>query len=232
MKRSGFPAHYAGAIEACASSGGVLMPPIMGAAAFIMASFLGIPYLSVVVAAVIPSLLYYMGLLVQLDALAAHEGISGLPASDIPPMKRVLRVGWHYVFALVILIYFLYLRAEAQAPFYTIAFLLAASMVRRETRLDGKKFLELLQGVGRLVGELAVTIGAIGFIIGSLSLTGVGASISGELVSLAGGNVFLMLLFGAMASFILGMGMTTSACYIIFSFSIGPWPQILPLRSP
>lgn len=222
MKKSGFPPHYAGAIEACASSGGVLMPPIMGAAAFIMASFLGIPYLSVVVAAVIPSLLYYMGLLVQLDALAAHEGIRGLPGSDIPSMKKVLRLGWHYVFALVILIYFLYLRAEAQAPFYTIAFLLAASMLRRETRLDGKKFLELLQGVGRLVGELTVAIGAIGFIIGSLSLTGVGASISGELVSLAGGNVFLMLLFGATASFILGMGMTTSACYIFLAIVLAP----------
>ncbi len=222
MKRSGFPAHYAGAIEACASSGGVLMPPIMGAVAFIMASFLNVPYFTVVVAAIVPSFLYYLGLLIQLDAFAANEGIKGLNPSEISPLKEVLFKGWQFAFALVILVYFLYLRLEAHAPFYAIIFLLAVCMYRKETRLDLKGFVNLLKAIGQLIAELTVTIGAVGFVIGSLSLTGVGAAISGELVSLAGGNVYLMLIFGALASFVLGMGMTTSACYIFLAIILAP----------
>lgn len=222
MKKAGFKPHYAGAVEACASTGGILMPPIMGAAAFLMASFLSIPYLSVVMAAIIPSILYYVGLFLQVDGFAAKEGIKGLPASEIPSLKKVLREGWFYIFSLFILVYFLFLRREPEAPFYAMAFLIAAAMIRKETRLDLKSFLRLLKEVGLFYGELTIIIGAVGFIIGALALTGVGATLSNELVGLAAGNVYLMLVFGAAASFVLGMGMTTSACYIFLAIVLAP----------
>ncbi len=222
MKKSGFPPAYAGAIEACASTGGVLMPPIMGAAAFLMAQFLGIPYLQLVVAAIIPSLLYYMGLLVQLDAIAARCGITGLEPDQIPKTRKILAVGWPYLAVFFVLIYFLYQRVEAQAPFYAIIFILICLTLRGATRLSPRDYWSILGRIGQSIAELAVTIGAVGFIIGSMSLTGVGASISGELVALAGGNVFLMLLLGAIASFVLGMGMTTSACYIFLAITLAP----------
>jgi len=222
MKKAGFAPYYAGAVESCASTGGIIMPPIMGAAAFLMASFLSVPYLSVVIAAIIPSILYYVGLFLQVDAFAAKEGIRGLSPSEIPSLKKVLREGWVYIFSLLILVYFLYLRLEAMAPFYAMAFLIAAAMVRKETRLDFNGFWKLFEEMGHLLGQLTITIGAIGFIVGSLALTGVGASLSKELVGLAAGNVYLMLVFGAAASYVLGMGMTTSACYIFLAIVLAP----------
>jgi len=222
MKKSGFPPPFAGAIEACSSTGGVLMPPIMGAAAFLMAQFLEIPYLDIVVAAIVPSALYYFGLLVQLDAIAARLNIRGLSTEQIPQVRSVLAKGWPYVAVFGVLIYFLFLRREQQAPYFAILFIFLCLALRRSTRLSFGTYWGLLAKTASTISDLAVTIGAVGFIIGAMSLTGIGTSISGELVALAGGNVYLMLLFGAMASFVLGMGMTTSACYIFLAIVLAP----------
>jgi TRAP transporter 4TM/12TM fusion protein len=128
MKKTGYPAEYAGGIEACASTGGVLMPPVMGATAFVMASFLDIPYISVAAAAVIPSILYFYGLFVQIDSYAARSGIKGLPTDTLPSVKQTLKEGWYYLLAFFLLIYLLvYLKREAHAPFYATAALLALS---------------------------------------------------------------------------------------------------------
>ena len=128
MKRTGYPARYAGGIEACASTGGVLMPPVMGATAFVMASFLDIPYIWVAIAAIVPSFLYFYGLFIQIDAYAARFGIKGLPKSDLPSLKGTLKEGWYYVFAFFLLIYLLvYLKREAHAPFFATIALLALS---------------------------------------------------------------------------------------------------------
>ena len=128
MKRTGYPATYAGGIEACASTGGVLMPPVMGATAFVMASFLDIPYIWVAIAAIIPSVLYFYGLFVQIDAYAARNNIKGLPKSELPSARKTLVEGWFYVFAFFLLIYLLvYLKREAQAPFYATVALIALS---------------------------------------------------------------------------------------------------------
>ena len=128
MKRTGYPARYAAGIEACASTGGVLMPPVMGATAFVMASFLDIPYIWVAIAAVVPSILYFFGLFVQIDAYAARYGIRGLPKAELPSLSETVRNGWFYIFAFFLLIYLLvYLKREAQAPFYATVALLALS---------------------------------------------------------------------------------------------------------
>lgn len=222
MKRSGFPAQFAGAIEACASTGGVLMPPIMGAAAFLMAQFLEVPYLEVAIAAIVPSLLYYFGLLIQLDSLAARQNIKGLDASEIPSARKVFAAGWPFAAVFAVLGVFLFLRREEQAPYFAVLFVFLCLALRKSTRLKFASYLDLLAKTAGSIADLTVTIGAVGFIIGSMSLTGIGASISGELVALAGGNVYLMLIMGALASFILGMGMTTSACYIFLAIVLAP----------
>ena len=222
MKKTGFPAHQAGAIEACASTGGMVMPPVMGAVAFLMAQFLGVSYFTVVIAAVIPSLLYYFGLLVTLDSRAARQRIVGLPASQLPRVSDVLKGGWPFLGALLTLIYLLYLQLEAQAPFWSTLVVLATVIGLSRTRLGRKDLVELLADISISVSELIATLAAVGFIIGAMSFTGVGIALSGELVSLAGNNPYILLAMGAMASFVLGMGMTTSACYIFLAVVLAP----------
>ena len=125
MKRTGFSAHYAAAIESCASAGGPIMPPVMGAAAFIMASFLNVPYYQIAIAAAIPACLYYLGLFIQVDGYAAKTGLKGIPRNELPPLWGTLKQGWFYLGVIVIMCYFLLsLTVEAWAPFYASGALL------------------------------------------------------------------------------------------------------------
>lgn len=223
MKRAGYPSHYAAAIEACASTGGVLMPPVMGAAAFVMASILNIPYGEVVLAAIIPSVLYYLGLFIQVDSFAAKAGLKGLPRKDLPSWWQTIKNGWFYIFAFALLVYILFaLRREAQAPFYATAAVLLLTMMRKETRLDFKSFINFLERVGKTIGEIAGILAAIGLIIDSLLLTGVAQTLSSEIIGLAGGNIILLVGMGAIASFILGMGLTITACYLLLAVLLAP----------
>ena len=223
MKRTGYPPYYAAAVEACASTGGALMPPVMGTAAFIMASFLSTPYWKVCLAALVPSVLYYLGLFLQADGYAARVGLKGLDRKDLPSLGGTLKEGWFYLFALFVLVYLLlYLKVEAWAPFYASALLILLAMTKRESRLSWKSFLQLVTGTGKFLSELVAILGAIGLVIGALSMTGVAHAFSRELVSFAGGNIILLLVIGAFTSFILGMGMTASACYIFLAIVLAP----------
>jgi TRAP transporter 4TM/12TM fusion protein len=223
MKRTGYPPYYAGAVEACASTGGALMPPVMGTAAFIMSSFLSIPYWKVCLAALVPSVLYYLGLFLQADGYAARVGLKGLDRKDLPSLGGTLKDGWFYLLALAVLVYLLlYLKVEAWAPFYASALLILLAMTKRESRLSWRTFLQLVTGTGKFLSELVAILGAIGLVIGALSMTGVAHAFSRELVSFAGGNIVLLLLIGAFTSFILGMGMTASACYIFLAIVLAP----------
>ncbi|MGQ9695805.1 MAG: TRAP transporter permease [Thermodesulfobacteriota bacterium] len=223
MKRTGYPAYYAGAIEACASTGGALMPPVMGTAAFIMASFLSTPYWKICLAALVPSILYYLGLFIQADGYAARTGLKGMDKKDLPNLVTTLKEGWFYLLALFVLVYLLlYLKVEAWAPFYASALLIFLAMTRRESRLSWPRFLQMVTGTGKFLAELVAILGAIGLVIGALSVTGIAHSFSRELVGFAGGNIILLLLIGALTSFILGMGMTASACYIFLAIVLAP----------
>jgi TRAP transporter 4TM/12TM fusion protein len=158
MKRTGYPARYAGGIEACASTGGMMMPPVMGATAFVMASFLDIPYIWVVVAAIVPSFLYFFGLFVQIDAYAARFGISGLPRAELPSLKETVKEGWYYLFAFFLLIYLLiYLKREAHAPFFATVALLALSQFGK-TRFGDPWF--FIIGIA-IVGYLGVVLSSL-----------------------------------------------------------------------
>ena len=223
MRRTGYPPEYAGGIEACASTGGVLMPPVMGATAFVMASFLEIPYLTVAAAAVIPSFLYFFGLFIQIDAYSARVGIQGLPREELPSVWETIKEGWYYLFAFGLLIFFLvYLRREAFAPFYATVALLALSQINPATRFNRAKVVELIDSIGRLLGELISILTAVGLIIGSLVMTGMAGTFSSDLIRIAGGNTFLLLLMGAVTSFIMGMGMTVTAAYIVLAIVLAP----------
>lgn len=223
MRRSGYPNYYAAAIETCASSGGVLMPPIMGAAAFVMASILNISYASVALAAAIPSILYYLGLFIQVDGYSAKAGLKGLPREELPSLWQTIKEGWFYIFAFVVLIYILFvLRREAQAPFYATVPLLFLTMLRKETRLDFRGFLAFLERTGRVLGEITGILSSIGLLIGSFLLTGTAQTLSSDLIDLAGGNPYLLVGVGAIASFILGMGLTITACYLLLAVLLAP----------
>ena len=223
MKRVGFRPAYAGGVEACASTGGVLMPPIMGATAFIMASFLNLPYSEVALAAAVPSLLYYFGLFMQIDAYAAKYKMRGLPREELPSLKASIIEGWPYLIAFFSLIYMLLvLQQEATAPFYATALLLVINQFSRKHRMDWAKFKLFFFGIGILFAELVGVLAAIGLIVGSLSMTGMAGTLTNDLVFIAGGNILLLLVMGALTSFILGMGMTVTACYIFLAVILAP----------
>ncbi|SDE87473.1 TRAP transporter permease [Rhodospira trueperi] len=223
MKRVGYPASYAAAVESCASTGATLMPPVMGTVAFVMASFLGVQYSTIVAAAVIPALLFYVALLFQVDMFAARRGLQGLPRSELPDIWPVLRKGWPYLLSLAVLIYVLMgLRMESRAPYYASAVMLIATAFNRETRLTFERFKVLLHDIAVSVGSLVAILAGIGLVVGGLSYTGVAGAFSRELLLYAGGNTALMLAAGAVTSFVLGMGMTVTACYIFLSILLAP----------
>ena len=223
MKRVGFRPAYAGGVEACASTGGVLMPPIMGATAFIMATYLEIPYGDIVIAAIIPSVLYYFGLFVQIDAYSARFGLKGLPVSELPRAWDVLKEGWYFIFVFVLLIVMLmYMQREAQAPYYATALLLLINQVSPRHRWNLRKFQDFLVGIGKLFTELAAILAGIGLIIGALTLSGKVGSIAYELVNIAGNDVITLLILGALTSFVLGIGMTVTAAYLFLAVTVSP----------
>lgn len=222
MRRCGYPASYAAAVESCASTGGSIMPPVMGAAGFIMASFLNVPYATVVSAAIIPALLFYGALLLQVDAYAANKGLAGLEKNQIPPLGKTLVQGWQHLAGLLLLIVLiLFFHMERTGPFICSGLMIAAAVIKMPSaalRIVANIIFETGRSGAYLYGILA----GIGLIVGALSITGVGSSISRELVFHAGGNIPLLLIFGAITSFVLGMGMTASACYIFLAIILGP----------
>ncbi len=223
MKRIGFTPAYAGGVEACASTGGVLMPPVMGATAFVMAAFLGVPYVVIALAALVPSLLFYFALFVQIDGYAARNGLKGLPRAELPSLRQTFRDGWHYLFVFALLVWMLLvLQRESLAPFYSTALLLVINQISRRYRLDWQRLRTLLEGVGGALSELAALLAGVGLIIGALSVTGLAGTLANDLVYLAGNNVYILLVMGAVTSFIFGMGMTITACYIFLAIVLAP----------
>jgi len=226
MKRVGYPPSYAGAVEACASTGGALMPPVMGAVAFLMAENLNMPYADIILAAAVPAILFYLTLILQVDNYAAKVGLKGQPAHEIPKLWPTFLSGWHYLFSLAILIYMLLvMRIEVFAPYFAAMILIITSIVmsliRGEKAFGASDFVELLIDAGKTIVNIVGILVGIGMIIGALSLTGVGPAFSSELLRFAGGNVYLLLILGAVTSFVLGMGMTVSACYIFLAVVMG-----------
>lgn len=227
MKRAGFSGRYAAGIEATASTGGTITPPIMGAAAFLMVSFVGVPYAEIALAAAIPALLYYYGIFIQVDAYSAKTGLRGMPRNLLPNIGKVLLDGWPYLTALIGLVLLLVIhRNETQAPYFVIGFLLIVEIVRFALNNELKKLpgmlYDFVYASGRTVAEIMGIIAGVGLIVGGLSMTGVSLSLARELVALVDGSLILILIAGAVTSFVLGMGMTVSAVYVFLAIVMAP----------
>lgn len=223
MKRTGMKPATAAGVEACASTGGVLAPPVMGATAFVMATFLNIPYQQIVIAAIVPTLLYFVGLFIQLDAMAARLNLKGLPKSELPKVKTVLKEGWLYLAVFVLLIWMLLVfKREAWAPWFATVLLLVVNQCLQNNRWGLRKFSDFLESVGRLFVEMAGLLAAVGLIVGALVVTGKIGNIASDLLGFADGNILLLLLMGAVTAFVLGIGMTVTAAYIFLAVALAP----------
>jgi TRAP transporter 4TM/12TM fusion protein len=224
MKRHKVPPHVAGAIEAVASTGGLILPPVMGVVAFIMATFLNITYARVCIAAAIPAILYYLALYIQIDRFAARRGYGRLPAKETPSLTRVMGEGWPFILPVAVLIYTLFvmgLEPETCALYSTGAIILVSTF-RKANRLTLRRFLDALESSGQGILEISVVCAIAGFIIGVVMFTGLGFSLTQVLVALCGGNLFLLLVFAALMCIILGMGMPIVTVYIIVAIIIAP----------
>jgi len=223
MKRTGFSSNYAAGVEACASTGGVMMPPIMGAVAFIMASFLGVGYSEIVIAAIIPSALFYFGLIIQIDSYAARRGLRGLNKDELPDLSATLKGGWYYIIIFAVLIWMLIgLKQERVAPFISTLLLLILTQLIPKTRLSILKIRDMLSYAGTALAEMAAILLGVGLIVGAFSATGLSGTLANDLVFLAGDGVLALLFMGALTSFIFGMGMTVTSCYILLAVVLAP----------
>ena len=223
MRRQGLSNQAAAAVEACASTGGVLLPPIMGSTAFIMATFLEMPYYQVALAALIPSLLYFAALYLQIDAHASKHGIEGLPDSEIPPLQQVLGEGWFYVGAFVLLIVLLLvMQQETLAPWVATAALLVINQLLPQQRMSVADIKQWLSGVGQLLIELLAILAAVGLIVGALSVTGLSGTLVNELLFVAGDQTWILIVMGAVTSFVLGIGLTVTAAYVFLAIVLAP----------
>jgi TRAP transporter 4TM/12TM fusion protein len=226
MRRGGFPAHVAGGIEAVASTGGQLMPPMMGAAAFVMAEFLQIEFKIVVLAALIPAILYYLAVFVKADLYAAKHNIKGLDKKDIFPAVPVLRGGWYFTmpFVLIIVGLFVWNLQPHAAAMIAAGSLLPIGLLlgyKRE-RMRLKAIYQAFEQTGLRVTVLLLISCMAGVVIGVLNISGLGFALTQVLVSFTGTNILLLLAVAAIVSIILGMGMPTLGVYLLLAMLVTP----------
>ncbi|AJY49984.1 TRAP transporter, 4TM/12TM fusion protein [Halomonas sp. KO116] len=223
MKRSGYKPELAAAIEASSSTGGVIMPPVMGAAAFILALFAGVPYRDVMLAAAIPSLLYFWSIFVTVHLEAKKGNIGALPESEIPRLWPLLRSRGYMLLPLVAITTILIIGyTPTVAAFYGCVSTIALSYVQRETRLTFQGFIECLVETARTAVPVVIACATAGIIVGSVMMSGLGLRISSLILELSHGSLLLSLLLTAVAAIILGMGMTTTAVYVTLAALIIP----------
>jgi TRAP transporter 4TM/12TM fusion protein len=226
MRKAGFSPSTAGGIEAMASTGGQLTPPVMGAAAFLMAEFLDISYGDVVIAALLPALLFYVALFLQIDLVAGRDGIHGVERSERPDTGPVLRAGWAYLLPFVALLWGLFALnwQPDKAGLAACGALLVVAVFLRPARagLAPMRILTALAGVGAPLAQILVITAAAGIVIGVLNETGLGFGLTTYLVGFADDQVLLLLLLGAAISIVLGMGMPTVAVYVLLAALVAP----------
>ena len=223
MKKLGYRPSFAGAVEAAASTGGQLMPPVMGAAAFLMAEFVGVPYIEVVKAAVIPALLYYTGIWLSVHYEAKKYGLKGTPREELPKFGPLLREKGHLALPLIVIVYLLVTGyTPMRAALYAIGLTIVCACLRKNTRITFKQFVEgLIVGAQSVLGVLIACASA-GIIIGVVTKTGVGLKLATALLDLAGGKMLPAMFFTMITSLILGMGVPTTANYVITSTIAAP----------
>ena len=223
MKKVGYRAHFAGAVEAAASTGGQLMPPIMGAGAFIMAQWTGISYLKIIAVATIPAIMYFasVGFFVHIEAL--KEGIMPMPKETLPRLGNVLKEGFHFTIPVILLIFLL---VRGYTPTYAacigIVGIVVVSWFKKENRMGIEDILDALYIGARNTLSTAAILICTGIIIGVVAITGVAITFSGVVMELSGGILFLAIILVMLASLVLGMGLPVTASYIMLAVLAGP----------
>ncbi|WP_112323715.1 TRAP transporter permease [Oceanibium sediminis] len=226
MRRAGFSARSAGAIEAVASTGGQLMPPIMGAAAFLMAEIVQRPYADILWAALLPSLIYYAAIFIQADLKAAKQDLEPVAVEDIPPLAETLRAGWYFPIPFAVLLWLMFAMNEAPQRAALVAtaalFVLWTVFGYRGKRPSPSALWSIFRDTGRDLLPLIMVSAAAGIIIGVLNISALGFALSLALVDLAAGNLLLLLVLAAMLCIVLGMGLPTVGVYILLATLVAP----------
>jgi TRAP transporter 4TM/12TM fusion protein len=223
MKKIGYQPTFAGAVEAAASTGGQIMPPIMGSAAFIMAEYLGIPYLTIALAGLIPAILYFASVYFQVDFRAKSLGLRGLDKSEMPDVKKtVLRYG-QMIIPMIVLIW---LMSEGRTPlysaFYAVCLTVILSWFRKETRILLPEAKNVAITSARTSVAIGISMAAAGFMIAAFSSTGLGIILADSIVAISGGSLIIVLVLTMIVAIILGLGLPTSACYVITASICAP----------
>lgn len=222
MKRAGFRPEFAAAAEASASTGGQIMPPLMGAAAFIMAEYTGVPYNEIIVLAFIPAILYFSGVFMGVHFEARRQGILGLPQDQLPAFRGLLK-RIDLILPLVVIVYLLLSgRSPQNAALYAIAAAFLISFIRRDTRMSLGRIAKLLENGARAALPVIAACASAGIVAGMVTMTGLGGKLGGGIVDLASGNFLLVLLFTMVACIILGMGLPTTANYVVVATVAAP----------
>ncbi|MDO5719548.1 MAG: TRAP transporter permease [Actinomycetaceae bacterium] len=224
MKRVGYRSVFAGAVEATASVGGQILPPIMGASAFIMAETLGLPYREIALAAIIPALLYYLGIIAQVHLRATRRGLKGISRENLPAVKAVLAERGHLLIPLFFLIYMLFFsgRTILFSALLTILLTVIIAELRPATRMTPKDIVESLELGAKTAVSVAVACAAVGIIVGVVTLTGFGVKLAHAIVAFGAGNLLFSLFLTMIASIILGMGLPSIPTYIITATMAAP----------
>ncbi|MGE5633413.1 MAG: TRAP transporter permease [Caulobacteraceae bacterium] len=224
MKKSGFRKEYAGAVEAVASTGGQIMPPVMGAGAFLMAEMIGVPYTNIMVAAALPALLYFITAWFVIDLRAGKDGLVGLKASELPKIKDVVSSKGHLVIPLLVLLYTLIVMGATpiKSAFLSIIACIVVSWFKKSTRMGLKSILDALQAGLNGSLEVIAACASAGIIMALVSMTGVGLKLSSLIITLAGSSLLLALILTAIIIIILSMGLPTTACYLVGAAIMAP----------
>jgi TRAP transporter 4TM/12TM fusion protein len=225
MKRSGYPPVFAGAVETVASAGGLLVPPIMGSAVFIIMEVLGVNYVTIMKAAGLTAVLYYVGLFLMIDIEAQKIGLLGLPKEQLPKVGKTLKEGWFFLIPILVLIFFLvYSKVSVtRAAFWgTLSIPACALLAGKGKRMSIKKILEGLQNGALTALPVVAILSLAGIVLGMITLTGLGLMMSGLLIKMSGGNLLVLLLLTMVASIILGMGVPPVAAYIVLAILVVP----------
>lgn len=224
MKSAGFAPHFAAAVEAVASTGGQIMPPVMGAGAFIMAEMISVPYVKIAVAALLPAILYFGAVYTMIDLRAGKKGLKGLPANQLPDPKEVLRERGHLIIPLLVLLYELVIvqTTAIRAALFAIYTAIAVSCIRKNSRLSWSSLFKALGDGTKGCMEVIAACACAGIVVAMISLTGVGLKLSAAIVTISQGSLFMALILTAIIVVILSMGLPTTACYLISAAVMGP----------
>mgnify|MGYP000409786835 CR=1 FL=1 len=222
MKRVGYSARFAGAVEAAASTGGQIMPPIMGAVAFVMAEYMGVSYAAVILAALVPAILFFVALFSQVHFEAKRLGLQGMPREELPSVRGVLRERGYLLLPLIVLVGSMFYYSVVKAALFGLVAILVVIFLRKSTRPSALDFLAALERAARMIVPVSVACAAAGLIIGCIAVSGLGIRFSSSVAGLADGQLWIGLVLTMLAAIVLGMGITTTAVYITLAVLVIP----------